>query len=120
MPAIIPEAGARRGVGDVRFRRGRVSAGGHAAGSAGLAVCAACYGAGAGASAGVFSPWLLASAATPRDLAGRLGGGANPSEDEASPEALTQYGFNDAFKKPFDVALLAETVRTLADEKRDQ
>jgi excisionase family DNA binding protein len=42
------------------------------------------------------------------------------SEDEANPEGLTQYGFNDAFKKPFDVALLAERVRTLADEKRDQ
>src|SRR5262249_14973245 len=42
------------------------------------------------------------------------------SEDEANPDGLTQYGFNDAFKKPFDVALLAERVRTLADEKRDQ
>ena len=42
------------------------------------------------------------------------------SEDEASPEGLTQYGFNDAFKKPFDVALLAERVRVLADAKRDQ
>ena len=40
------------------------------------------------------------------------------SEDEASPETLTNYGFTDIFKKPFDVALLAEKVRTVADEKR--
>ena len=42
------------------------------------------------------------------------------SEDEAAPESLVNFGFNEAFKKPFDVALLAETVRTIADEKRDQ
>jgi two-component system response regulator RpaA len=40
------------------------------------------------------------------------------SEDEASPEALVNYGFNEAFKKPFDVALLAERIRTLVEEKR--
>ncbi|MSR31283.1 MAG: response regulator [Gemmataceae bacterium] len=41
------------------------------------------------------------------------------SEDEASPEGLTQFGFNEAFKKPFDSSLLAERVRTIVDEKRD-
>ena len=41
------------------------------------------------------------------------------SEDEASPEALTQYGFSEAFKKPFDVALLAERINTLVEQKRD-
>ncbi len=41
------------------------------------------------------------------------------SEDEASPEALTGYGFDEAFKKPFDVALLAERIQTLVDEKRE-
>ena len=41
------------------------------------------------------------------------------SEDEANPEQLSQYGFSEVFKKPFDVALLAERVRTLADAKRD-
>ena len=40
-------------------------------------------------------------------------------EDEAAPEKLTEYGFNEVFKKPFDVALLAERVRTLAEAKRD-
>ena len=43
---------------------------------------------------------------------------AMASEDEANPEGLTSYGFNEAFKKPFDVALLAERIRTLVDEKR--
>jgi DNA-binding response OmpR family regulator len=41
------------------------------------------------------------------------------SEDEVSPEGLTQYGYSEAFKKPFDVALLAERIRTLVEEKRD-
>jgi excisionase family DNA binding protein len=41
------------------------------------------------------------------------------SEDEAAPETLTQYGFSEAFKKPFDVALLAERIRTLVEEKRE-
>jgi len=40
------------------------------------------------------------------------------SEDEANPEGLTNYGFNESFKKPFDVALLAERIRTLVEEKR--
>src|SRR5439155_13949233 len=39
------------------------------------------------------------------------------SEDEANPEGLTNYGFNESFKKPFDVALLAERIRTLVEEK---
>ena len=37
------------------------------------------------------------------------------NEDEANPNELTQHGFNDAFKKPFDVALLAELIRTRKD-----
>jgi two-component system, OmpR family, response regulator RpaA len=41
------------------------------------------------------------------------------SEDEAAPETLVNYGFNEAFKKPFDVALLAERIRTLVEEKRE-
>jgi excisionase family DNA binding protein len=41
------------------------------------------------------------------------------SEDEASPEALTGYGFSEIFKKPFDVALLGERIRTLVEEKRE-
>jgi two-component system response regulator RpaA len=41
------------------------------------------------------------------------------SEDEAAPETLATYGFNDHYKKPFDVALLAERIRTLVEEKRD-
>lgn len=41
------------------------------------------------------------------------------SEDEASPEGLSEYGFSEAFKKPFDVALLAERINTLVEQKRD-
>jgi DNA-binding response OmpR family regulator len=41
------------------------------------------------------------------------------SEDEAAPETLTNYGFSDAFKKPFDIALLAEKIRTIVEERRD-
>jgi excisionase family DNA binding protein len=41
------------------------------------------------------------------------------SEDEAAPEQLTQHGFNDVFKKPFDVALLGEKIRSIADAKRE-
>lgn len=41
------------------------------------------------------------------------------SEDEASPEGLTQYGYSEAFKKPFDIALLGERIRTLVEEKRE-
>lgn len=42
------------------------------------------------------------------------------SEDEANPEGLNEYGYNEAFKKPFDIALLAERVRTLVEQKRDR
>jgi excisionase family DNA binding protein len=41
------------------------------------------------------------------------------SEDEPNPEALSQYGFNEAFKKPFDIALLAERIRRIVEDKRD-
>jgi excisionase family DNA binding protein len=41
------------------------------------------------------------------------------SEDEPNPEALSEYGYSDAFKKPFDVALLAERIRTVVEAKRD-
>ena len=40
-------------------------------------------------------------------------------EDEAEPEKLKDYGFDDVFKKPFDVALLGERVRTVAESKRE-
>ena len=40
------------------------------------------------------------------------------SEDEASPETLVNYGFNESFKKPFDVVLLTERIRSLVEEKR--
>lgn len=40
-------------------------------------------------------------------------------EDEAAPESLAQSGFNEVFKKPFDVALLAERIRRLAEAKRE-
>ena len=40
-------------------------------------------------------------------------------EDEAAPEQLTGYGFSEAFKKPFDVALLGERIRTIVEEKRE-
>jgi excisionase family DNA binding protein len=41
------------------------------------------------------------------------------SEDEAEPEKLVNNGFSEAFKKPFDVALLGERIRTLVEEKRE-
>src|SRR5947207_1217774 len=41
------------------------------------------------------------------------------SEDEAAPETLVNFGFSESFKKPFDVALLAERIQTLVDEKRE-
>src|SRR5258707_222258 len=44
---------------------------------------------------------------------------AMASEDEAAPEGLNNFGFSEAFKKPFDVALLGERIRTLVEEKRD-
>ena len=40
-------------------------------------------------------------------------------EDEAEPEKLKEYGFGDVFKKPFDVALLGERIRTAAEAKRE-
>jgi excisionase family DNA binding protein len=44
---------------------------------------------------------------------------AQASEDEPEPDGLKNYGFNEAFKKPFDIALLAERIRTLVEEKRE-
>lgn len=41
------------------------------------------------------------------------------SEDEAAPESLVNFGFSDAYKKPFDIALLAEKIRTIVEHKRD-
>ena len=41
------------------------------------------------------------------------------SEDEAAPEGLNQYGFSESFKKPFDIALLGERIRTMVEEKRE-
>ncbi len=41
------------------------------------------------------------------------------SEDEAEPEKLASHGFSEAFKKPFDIALLGERIRTLVEEKRE-
>jgi excisionase family DNA binding protein len=43
------------------------------------------------------------------------------SEDEADPDGLkSTHGFNETFKKPFDIALLAERIRTLAEQKREE
>jgi hypothetical protein len=36
-----------------------------------------------------------------------------------SPEGVTWHGFNEVFKKSFDIALLAERIRTLVEEKHD-
>jgi excisionase family DNA binding protein len=41
------------------------------------------------------------------------------NEDEANPEGLIGFGFNEVFKKPFDIALLAERINTLVEEKRE-
>lgn len=42
------------------------------------------------------------------------------SEDEAEPDSLkTGHSFTEAFKKPFDIALLAERIRTLAAARRE-
>jgi excisionase family DNA binding protein len=41
------------------------------------------------------------------------------SEDEAAPESLTSYGYSEAFKKPFDAALLAERIQSLVELKRE-
>ena len=35
-----------------------------------------------------------------------------------APSTLVNFGFNEIFKKPFDVALLCERIRTLVEEKR--
>jgi excisionase family DNA binding protein len=40
-------------------------------------------------------------------------------EDEASPEGLLNFGFNEVFKKPFDTALLAKRIDTLVEQKRE-
>src|SRR3954464_13421167 len=40
-------------------------------------------------------------------------------EDEAAPETLTQFGFSETFKKPFDIALLGERIQSLVEELRD-
>ncbi len=39
------------------------------------------------------------------------------SEDEANPDGLLEYGFSEYFKKPFDVALLSERIKTLVEER---
>ena len=41
------------------------------------------------------------------------------SEDEADPDGLVNFGYNEAFKKPFDVALLAERISALVELKRE-
>ena len=41
------------------------------------------------------------------------------SEDEPNPEGLGEYGYSEAFKKPFDVALLAERIRAVVEAKRE-
>lgn len=41
------------------------------------------------------------------------------AEDEAEPDSLTQFGFNEVFKKPFDPALLSERLRTLVRRKKE-
>ena len=41
------------------------------------------------------------------------------NEDEANPEELSVHGYSEAFKKPFDIALLGEHIRTLVEQKRD-
>ncbi len=40
------------------------------------------------------------------------------NEDEAAVEALVYSGFNEVFKKPFDIALLAERIHTLLEGRR--
>lgn len=41
------------------------------------------------------------------------------AEDEADPDGLTQHGFNEVFKKPFDPQLLSERLRTLIRQRKD-
>jgi len=42
------------------------------------------------------------------------------AEDEPEPDALTNDGFNEVFKKPFDPALLCERLKTLIRQKKDR
>ena len=41
------------------------------------------------------------------------------AEDEPNPDALTEHGFTEVFKKPFDPALLTERVRSLCRQKKE-
>lgn len=41
------------------------------------------------------------------------------AEDEPDPDSLTQHGFNEVFKKPFDPALLAERIKTVARRRKE-
>jgi two-component system response regulator RpaA len=41
------------------------------------------------------------------------------AEDEPNPDSLTENGFNEVFKKPFDPALLTERLRTLIRQRKD-
>ncbi|QDU64857.1 Response regulator MprA [Planctomycetes bacterium Pan216] len=41
------------------------------------------------------------------------------SEDEADPDSLTNHGFTEVFKKPFDPALLVERLRTMVRSKKE-
>lgn len=40
------------------------------------------------------------------------------SEDEVAPESLNNFGFNEVFKKPFDVALLAKRINALVEPRK--
>jgi len=39
--------------------------------------------------------------------------------DETDLESLSKSGFNDAFKRPFDLALVAERIRSLVAQKKE-
>jgi len=39
------------------------------------------------------------------------------NEDEPIPEALVELGFDEVFKKPFDVTLLAERIKSIVERK---
>jgi excisionase family DNA binding protein len=41
------------------------------------------------------------------------------AEDEPNPDSVTENGFNEVFKKPFDPALLTERLRTLIRQRKD-
>ena len=52
-----------------------------------------------------------------------IGGGLRPLVPSDCPRCGTDvvlafWGFNESFKKPFDVALLGERIRTVVEEKR--